>query len=131
MTFRAAIISRSCATSDRSWPTSEVRGVTLPEETAGEATSITLSARVAGASNGISPDEARTMRTWLGRRWRNSCLKKVLSGLGPAASPKSCCRRRRSCEGVRSPSSSAVNSWRRRCCSEAAVRLMSWARRMS
>ena len=131
MIFRAASISRSCATSDLSCPTSEVSGATLTEETDGDATSITLSARVASASKGMFPEEARSIRTCPGSRCRKSSLRNVLSGLGPAASPSNCCNRRRSWEGVRPPSSSAVNSWQRRHFSEAVVRLMSWVRKTS
>ena len=59
-------MSRSCATSDLSCPTSEVSGATLTEEMDGDATSITLSVRVAtSVSKGMSPEEARTIRTFL------------------------------------------------------------------
>ena len=68
----------------------------------------------------VADDEARTMLTEGGRRWRNSWRTKALSGAGPE-SPKSCCIRSNSWEGFRSPSSSAVSScwWHR--CSEALV----------
>lgn len=49
-------------------------------------------------------------------------MRNLLSGLGPVLSPSNYCNCRRSCEGVQSPSSSAVNSWQRQHCSEAAGR---------
>ena len=94
-----AIISRSCATLDLSCPTSEVSGATLMEEMDGDATSITLSARVASASKSMSPEEARIIRTCPGSRCRKNSLRNVLSGSGPAASPSNCCDRCRSWEG--------------------------------
>ena len=97
----------------------------LTAETEGEETSMTLSANCARASKDLSPDEAKTMRTWPGRCCKNNSRKKELSGLGPAASPRSCYIRQSNCVGFLSPSSSAVKSCCSRRCSEAAVRLMS------
>ena len=51
--------------------------------------------------------DARTIQTDGGRRCKNSCLTKALSGTGPE-SPNSCCMCRSSWEGLWSPSSSAV-----------------------
>ena len=75
-----AIISRSCATLDLSCPTSEVSGATLMEEMDGDATPITLSARVASASKGMSPEEARIIRTCPGSRCRKNSLRNVCQG---------------------------------------------------
>ena len=58
----------------------------------------------------------------LGRRWKNSWRRKAIS-VASALSPKSCCMRRKSCVGLRSPRSTSLsNCWSLRC-SEAAVRL--------
>ena len=75
-------------------------------------------------SETVSPEEASTIRTWLGSRWKNSSRRRELSGWGPAESPKSCCIRRRSCVGFRSPSSSEVKRSCKRFLSEAAVLLI-------
>ena len=97
----------------------------------GVATSIILSA--ISASLGRSVDgsaDASTMRTLPGRRWKKSSLRNALSWVG-WWSPSSCCIRRRSWVGFRSPSSSPLsNCWSLRC-SEAAVRFMSSAFRVS
>ena len=87
------------ATSERSCSTSAVRGERLRVETEGVATSAILSASWARASRDMSPAEAKTILTWLGRRCRKSSRRNLLSGLGPAASPSSCCIRRKSCDG--------------------------------
>ena len=68
MICRAEITLCRRVTSARSWSISEVRGSILMAETDGVATSTILSANCASCSRGISPDEAKTMRTWLGRR---------------------------------------------------------------
>ena len=77
-----------------------------------------------GCRGKLSPEEASTMRTWLGSRWKNSSQRRELSGWGPAESPRSCCILRRRCVGFRSPSSSEVKRSCRRFLSEAAVRLI-------
>ena len=59
-----------------------------------------------------------------GARWKNSSRRRELSGWGPTESPRSCCIRRRSCVGFRSPSSSKVKRSCRRFLSEAAVCLI-------
>ena len=98
-------------------------------DTDGAATSTTLSAMSAIlARSVVSAAEARTIRTFAGRRWRNSSLRKALSSPdGPRWSPRSCCIRRSSWVGLRSPSSSPLISCCSFRCSEAAVRLMSSA----
>ena len=72
------------ATSERSCSTSAVRGERLRVEMEGVATSVILSVSWARASRDISPAEAKTILTWLGRRWRKSSRRNLLSGLGPA-----------------------------------------------
>lgn len=83
---------RSSLTSNRSWATSELVGggggggvggtaVEVKEDTVGGATSNILSAMSAKVSREtVSPEEASTMRTWLGSRWKNNSLRKELSG---------------------------------------------------
>ena len=79
-------------------------------ETVGAATSTTLSASSASSSKvAVALAEASTIRTFDGSRCRNSSHRKVLSVVH-ALSPRSCCIRRNSCVGLRSPSSSALNS---------------------
>ena len=91
----------------------------------GGATSNILSAMSARVSSEtVSPEEASTIRTWLGSRWKNSSQRRELSGWGPAESPRSCCIWRRSCVGFRSPSSSEVKRSCKRFLSEAAVLLI-------
>ena len=79
------------------------------------------------ASRDISPAETKTILSWLDRRWRKNSHRNLLSGLGPAASPSSCCIRRKICNDFLSPSSSAVKSCWRQWCSEAAVHWISCA----
>ena len=113
------------ATSAWSRSTSSERRGALTVEMDGAATSTTLSANWARFSKLlVSGLEASTMRTFAGKCWRNSSRRKELS-MAPALSPNSCCIRLRSCVGLRSPNSSALNSCCRRRCSEAAVRCIS------
>ena len=66
-------------------------------ETVGVATSMTLSASSASSSSVVEVlVEASTIRTFGGKRWRNSSRRKVLS-VTPARSPSNCCMRRNSC----------------------------------
>ncbi len=90
----------------------------------GVATSIILSAVSASASRSLASMDARTIRTLPGKRWRNNSFRKEAS-VAENLSPKSCCIRRRSCDGLRSPRSSELNSFWSLLCSEAAVREMS------
>ena len=117
------------ATSEHSCSTSAVRGERLRVEIDGVVTSAILSPSWARALRDISPAEVRTIRTWLGRCWRKSSHRNLLSGLGPAASPSSCCIRRKSCDSFLSQSSSAMKSCWRWHCFEAAVHWISWALR--
>ena len=91
------------------------------------ATSMTLSAMSARRLRSIAGlAEARTICMLDGRRWRNSSRRKAAESADVLSlSPNSCCMRRSSCVGLRSPSSSPLMScWSLRC-SEAAVRLTS------
>lgn len=64
-TCKAEIRLHNLLASASNWSTSEVRGATLTTETEGRTTSITLSANWAKASKVISPDDARTIRTYV------------------------------------------------------------------
>ena len=75
--------------------------------------------------------EAKTIRTLEGRRCKNSSFRKALSNVGPRWSPNSCCIRRSSCVGFLSPSSSPLINCCSLRCSEAAVRFISSALRVS
>ena len=97
------------ATSKHSCSTSAIRGERLRVETKGVATS----ASWARASRDISPAEAKTILIWLGRCWRKSSHRNLLSGLVPAASPSRCCIQRKSCDGFLSPNSSTVTNVRK------------------
>ena len=113
-------------TSPRSCSTSAASGeVAVTLEMGGAATSMTLSASSASSSKlAVGLVDAKIIRTSGGRRLRNSSRKNVVS-VALARSPMSCCIHLSNWVGLRSPSSSVVNScWRRRC-SEAAVHLMS------
>ena len=73
----------------------------------------------------VASAEARIMQTFAGSRWRKSSLRKaLLSGVVPRWSPSSCCLRRRSWVGLRSPSSSPLMSCCSFLCSDAAVRFI-------
>ena len=126
------VVRRS--TSARSWciSVSKVGGWEWERaETDGAATAVTLSAISARVARSIaSPVEARTILTLGGSRCKNNSRRKV--ELASAAwSPRSCCMRRSSWVGFLSPSSSPrISCWSLRC-SEAAVRLMSSALRVS
>ena len=87
-----------------------------------EAISIRLSARSACCSRGRSGVEAKTMRTWDGRRCMKSSWSRADS---TAVEPCNCCKWRRNCDGVRSPSRSSDRSWRIRFCSLAYSLVMS------
>ena len=63
----------------------------------------------------VTSVEARTLA---GSRWRNNSRRKELLSADPNLSPRSCCIRRRSCVGLRSPSSSPLFN----CCSFALFR---------
>ena len=76
----------------------------------------------------VTSVEARTLA---GSRWRNNSRRKELLSADPNLSPRSCCIRRRSCVGLRSPSSSPLFNCCSLRCSEAAVRLTSWDLRTS
>ena len=66
-------------TSARSFSMSASGLVRETAETVGAATSMTLSAMSASlAKSVVSSAEARTIRTFGGRRWRNSSLRKLL-----------------------------------------------------
>ena len=109
--LREEIISLRCATSFRSWSTSDEIWGALIAEIVGVATSTNLSAIWARASRDIAlPVEAKTILTLPGKRCKKSSLRKELSGSGPAESPRSCCIHRRSRVGFLSPSSSALKS---------------------
>ena len=80
---------RSSLISDRSWATSELAGGggggvggvagETRDDTVGRATSNILSAMSARVSREtVSPEEASTMRTWLGSRWKNSSRRRVV-----------------------------------------------------
>ena len=98
----------------------------------GVATSITLSASSATLFRSMRLlVDASTIRTLAGNRWRKCSQRKELTFAVPSLSPKSCCMRLSSCVGLQSPSSSPLMSCCSLCCSEAAVRLMSWALRVS
>ena len=106
-------LARSCSSSGEIWGDAT-------EATVGIATSIMWSASWASWSRlMLSLLEARTIRTFAGRRCRNSSLRTDVSNMC-APSPRSCCEHRRSCDGFLSLSSSAWKSCCRRCCSEAA-----------
>ena len=98
----------------------------------GMATSMILSAMSASLGRSVvASAEARTIRTLAGRRCRKSSFRNALSVVGPRWSPSSCCIRRRSWVGFLSPSSSPlISCWSLRC-SEAAVRFISSALRVS
>ena len=81
----------------------------LVAATVGAATSTTLSASSARSSRVAVVAEASTIRTCDGSHCRNSSHRKVLSVV-LALSPSSCCIQRNNCVGLRSPSSSALNS---------------------
>ena len=75
----------------------------------GTATSVTLSANSASSlKDEVLLAEASTNRTFGGRRWRNSSLRKVLS-TAPARF-RSYCIHLSNCVGLRSPSSSVLSS---------------------
>ena len=94
-------------------------------DTDGVATSTILSASWASSSRlPLFGVEASAIRTFEGGRCRNNSCRKAPSVL-LALSPRSCCMRRNSCDGVRSPNSSALNNCCNRHCSEAAVLLVS------
>ena len=101
--------------------------------TVGVATSTILSAMSASLDRSVvSSAEASTMRTLAGSRWRKSSFRKALfSGVVPRWSPSSCWMRRRSWVGLRSPSSSPLISCWSFLCSDAAVRLINSALRVS
>ena len=103
--------------------------VSVIAETVGVATSITLSAMSASLLRLMEVSvEARTIRTLGGRRRRKISRRKVLASADvPSLSPRSCCIRRSSSVGLRSPSSSPLISCCSLRCSEAAVRLISSA----
>ena len=97
----------------------------------GGAASTMRSARCARSSRLVeAAAEARTIRTLAGSRWMNKPRTNELS-VAAALSPSSCCILRKSCEGLRSPSSSEWRSCCRRRWSDAAVRLTSCSRRES
>ena len=97
----------------------------------GGAASRTLSARVARSSRlSAAPEEASTIRTLGGRRWRNSSRRRGPSVVA-ALSPSNCCIRRRSCVGRRSPNSTELKSYCSLRCSGTAVRAMSCCLRVS
>ena len=92
--------------SARSRSISVMDGVTA--ETDGAATSIILSASCARSLiDTVAPVEAKTMRTLVGKCWRNSSRTRESS---MRLSPINCCMRCSSCVGFQSPSSSAVIS---------------------
>ena len=119
------------ATSVRRSSTSVGGGGGAIEAMEGGTASRTLSARVASWSRVLaSLEEASTIRTFGGRRWRKNLRR---GGLLAAAvlSPSSCCIRRSSCVGRRSPNSMEC---RIRCilrCSGMAVRVMNCCLRVS
>ena len=91
----------------------------------GGATSNILSAMSASVlSETVSPEEASTLQTWLGSRWKNSFRRRELSGWGPAELPRSCCICHSSCLGFRSPSCSEVKTSCRHFLYEAAILLI-------
>ena len=65
---------------------------------------------VPGASREMLPAATGTILTWLGRCCENSLPRNLLSGLGPAESPRSCCMRQTHCKGCLSPSFSEVEA---------------------
>ena len=72
--------SKRRATSLQSCSNSTVSGCDVTEATEGTATSVTLSANSASSLRGeVLPAEARIIRTFRGRRWRNGSLRKVPS----------------------------------------------------
>ena len=130
---RDATRSASRATTSRSCLTSEVSVWVLAiAEIVGVATFISLWAMSASLVRSMEASvEARTVRTFGGRRCRKSSRRKVLASAdAPSLSPRSCYMRRSSCVGLRSPSSSPLMSCCSLCCSEAAVRLINSAVRV-
>ena len=125
VSLRADTSSRSLSNSSASWGAGARTAATEGDV----ATSMMLSASWARSCSLVdSPVEAKTMRTFDGKRCRNSSRRKVWSGF---LSPNSCSMRRSSWVGFRSPNSSKLRSCCRRCCSVAAVRLinccLSWS----
>ena len=102
-------------TSARSWSNPGDESV-VKLATGGAETSTMRSASWAKSSRVMSSGlDARTMRTFPGRRCKNNSRTKALS-VAAVSSPNSCSMRRSKCEGFRSPSSSEVRScWSRRC----------------
>ena len=86
----------------------EPEGVTA--DTLGGAMSTNLSASSAISSRVLSAaDEASTVRTFVGRRWRKSSRMRGPSA-AVALSPSNCRIRRSSCVGLRSPNSKELES---------------------
>ena len=109
--------------SARSRSISVTDGVAATAEMDGAATSIILSASCARSlRDTVAPVEAKTMRTLVGKHWRNSSRTRESS---MRLSPINCCIRRSNCVGFRSPSSSAFSSNCSLFCSDAAVRPIS------
>ena len=98
----------------------------ITADTAGIETSIILSAMSASLlMSRVESAEARTILTLAGSRWRNNSRRKETASVDVLSlSPRSCCIRRKSCVGFRSPSSSPLISCCNFRCSEAAVRLI-------
>ena len=87
-----------------------VAGVLTGAIVGGFATSNILSAISASwVTDKVAEIEASTILTDGGRRCKNSCRMMALSSAGPE-SPRSCCIRLNSCDGLQSPNSSAVSS---------------------
>ena len=105
--MREATKSVRRATSSRSSLTSEECAEVVMADTEGAETSMTLSAMSASLlMSMVESVEARTILTLAGSRWRNNSWKKeAASADALSLSPRSCCIRRKSCVGFRSPSS--------------------------
>ena len=122
---RVAIVSLSLAISVRSSSTSPAgcRLVT-PATESGAAVTIRSASWASSSRDFPSPDDARTIRTLPGSRWRNISRRSVASE--PAASsPNNCYMRRSSWEGLWSPNSVDWNSCRSLRSGGRAVRVIS------
>ena len=96
-------------------------------DTEGVETSMTLSAMSASLLMAmVQSVEARTILTLAGSHWRNNSRKKGAASVDVLSlSPRSCCIRRKSCVGFRSPSSLPPISCCNFRCSKAVVCLTS------
>ena len=84
-------------------------GLRITVATVGSATSATLSASSANlSSEREESEEARIILTLGGSLCKNNSRRNESLSAVPSLSPTSCCMRRRSCVGLRSPSSSPI-----------------------